>query len=330
MSQRDLVAELRAARIEAPPELRARVRLIAAADTTHRQRRHVHLAPRARRRPAGRGRSRGDDRFHATRPISHHGGAGRTRERVDHGVGAWSHGRRNHSRHLRRRSRTVPGSVHHARASATAPTSRCACHTDGVSTGVKQRASDHQVARRLRRLGARLNVGANAAVADLTLKVPRTHVQEAIARLSAIGTITAEQVDVQDLQAGLNATDRTIARLQRQLAALRAEPQSDPHRQRRSQLLFARSRACSAQRRPRSAPTRYATVRAASRHRRRRPPASRTTARCTVSASRSAGSGSARSTRSRSARRSLLVVWLAWIAARTIRRRREDALLSRS
>src|SRR5258706_1679545 len=34
MSQRDLTAELRGARITAPPELRERVRLIAAADTT--------------------------------------------------------------------------------------------------------------------------------------------------------------------------------------------------------------------------------------------------------------------------------------------------------
>ena len=58
-------------------------------------------------------------------------------------------------------------------------------------------------------------------------------------------------------------------------------------------------------------------------------PAHHGTARCTVSASRSAGSGSAPSTRSRSARRSLLLVGLAWFAARMIRRRRVDALLSR-
>ena len=38
MSQRDLVAELRGARISAPSEVRARVRLIAAADTTRTQR----------------------------------------------------------------------------------------------------------------------------------------------------------------------------------------------------------------------------------------------------------------------------------------------------
>ena len=56
--------------------------------------------------------------------------------------------------------------------------------------------------------------------------VPRPHVAEAIARLSALGTITSEQVDIQDKQAGLNATDRKIARLQTQLKALNTQPQS--------------------------------------------------------------------------------------------------------
>ncbi len=50
-------------------------------------------------------------------------------------------------------------------------------------------------------------------------------------RLSQLGTITSEQVDVQDLQAGVDATARRIARLQRRLATLRAEPQT-PERDR--------------------------------------------------------------------------------------------------
>src|SRR5207247_1479407 len=66
------------------------------------------------------------------------------------------------------------------------------------------------------------------ANAELTLKVPREHVQEALTRLAQLGTITAEQVDVLDKQAALNATDRVIARLQKQLAAVRAiQPQTD-------------------------------------------------------------------------------------------------------
>jgi hypothetical protein len=59
--------------------------------------------------------------------------------------------------------------------------------------------------------------------ADLTLRIPRVNLQEAVARLSALGTITSEHVDVGDRTAALNATDRLIARLQAQLKALRAE-----------------------------------------------------------------------------------------------------------
>jgi hypothetical protein len=45
-------------------------------------------------------------------------------------------------------------------------------------------------------------------------------------RLAQLGTITAENVDVQDVQAGLNATDRRIARLQSELRTLRAAQQT--------------------------------------------------------------------------------------------------------
>jgi hypothetical protein len=58
--------------------------------------------------------------------------------------------------------------------------------------------------------------------ADLTLKVPRLNAQAAVNRLSQLGTITSETLDLTDRQAGLNATDREIARLQAQVKALRA------------------------------------------------------------------------------------------------------------
>jgi len=61
------------------------------------------------------------------------------------------------------------------------------------------------------------------ASASLVLKIPRANVQEAIRSLAALGTIVSEHVDVQDVQGGLNATDRAIARLQRQLQALRSQ-----------------------------------------------------------------------------------------------------------
>ena len=63
--------------------------------------------------------------------------------------------------------------------------------------------------------------------------------QEAVARLSALGTITGEQVDLQDLQAGINATNREIARLQQTLATLRAQPQT-PVTERKIAALTAR------------------------------------------------------------------------------------------
>jgi hypothetical protein len=62
--------------------------------------------------------------------------------------------------------------------------------------------------------------------ADLTLKVPRTHVQEAVMRLSQLGTITDENVSTVDRQALLNQNDREIARLQRRLADLRTRTQT--------------------------------------------------------------------------------------------------------
>ncbi len=97
---------------------------------------------------------------------------------------------------------------------------------DGVSNGVKRAL---QVATSLGGFSTSVHASSEgkAASADLTLRIPRAHVQEAITRLSALGTISGEQVDVQDLTTQLNAGDRTIARLQKQLAALRAQPESD-------------------------------------------------------------------------------------------------------
>jgi hypothetical protein len=97
------------------------------------------------------------------------------------------------------------------------------------------------------------------AVADLTLKVPRPHVQQAITRLSGLGTIASERVEVQDVQAGLDETGRTISRLQRRLRDLRAQPQT-PATTRQIASLTARveslqrSQAAVAQR------ARYATI----------------------------------------------------------------------
>jgi Domain of unknown function (DUF4349) len=63
--------------------------------------------------------------------------------------------------------------------------------------------------------------------AHLTLRVPRSNVQDAIVRLSQLGTVVGENVEVQDLQAQVNANDRRIDRLQQRLRDLRTQTQTD-------------------------------------------------------------------------------------------------------
>jgi len=71
-----------------------------------------------------------------------------------------------------------------------------------------------------------VSTGKASGYADIRLRIPKTRVQEAVRRLAALGRIVSENVNVQDLQAGLNATARTIQALQRNLAALRAQTQT--------------------------------------------------------------------------------------------------------
>ena len=245
MSQRDLVAELRAARIEAPSEVRARVRLIAAADTTPVRRRAftwrraLVVALPVAAAVAARSSSRG-------RPIAHRqqcpssgpasqplGAFGRPAEVVlDSGHPA-------------------PGAVGDARATLRRLPRRCASRRRAVSrpaSSARSRSPSRSAATPAR---STRPPPAQAGSADLALKIPRTHIQEAIARLSAIGTITAEQVDVQDLQTGLNATDRTIARLQSQLADLRSRASVHAHERAHRRSRRFRSSASSVARPPR-------------------------------------------------------------------------------
>jgi hypothetical protein len=75
----------------------------------------------------------------------------------------------------------------------------------------------------------RVNIDARekAGSAYLVLRVPRNRVQDAIRQLGALGTIVAGNVQIQDLQTGVDANARLIARLQKRLAALREQPQTD-------------------------------------------------------------------------------------------------------
>ena len=323
MSQRDLVAELRAARIEAPPEVRARVRLIAAADTTTVRRRTftwrralVVAIPVAAAVAATIVFTRPSHQTKAVPPVY---------------SAAVAHGSAAAVPSLKLAPSIVATP---APAPSTTRVQRYGAYLalrvptpNGVSSGVKQ------ALRITKSLGGyagsvHASTTAQSGSADLKLKIPRTHVQEAIAQLSAIGTITAEQVDVQDLQATVNTTDRTIARLQRELTALRAQPQTSSTTSRIAALVrqiqnLQRANASTIR------TARYATVNLHLGTAAPKPAkAHHGPLHGLAVAFRWLGIGAVYALALGAP--FLLVLWLAWIATRTIRRRREDALLSRS
>jgi hypothetical protein len=57
-------------------------------------------------------------------------------------------------------------------------------------------------------------------IASLTLRVPSTSAADAVARLSSLGTILAQNVQIDDLQETLDTLDRRQEQLQAQIAAL--------------------------------------------------------------------------------------------------------------
>lgn len=206
MSQRDLVAELRAARVEAPPQVRARVRLVAAAAPAPPRRltwrRALTIAV-----PVAAAVAAAAVVF-ATRPASNHNAAD-TERLVQHGAAASV---------PQAKAFAVPQTP--TRAQSLGETLSLRVHD--VSDSVKRAV---QITVSLGGYTTSVHAATNGphGSADLTLKVPRAQLQEAVTRLSQLGTITAEHLDVIDRQAGLNTTDRLIARLQKQLATLRAQ-----------------------------------------------------------------------------------------------------------
>jgi uncharacterized protein DUF4349 len=331
VSQRDLTAELRGARITAPSELRERVRLIAAADTTPTRRftwrRALVVAlPVAAAVAAS---------IVFTRPGEHQAGGTVTTMQVGHGE--------------------VRGALPQAGKAIGAPTASDAAggaaklavpsapnrvqvygaylalrlsSATAVSDGVK---SALRITSSLGGYPASVHASSEAKVAsaDLVLKIPRAHVQEAITRLSALGTITGEQVDIQDKQAALNATDRKIARLQKQLSELRAQTPTTTTAKR---IVALEAQIARLQRD--EATTRrtahYATVqlhltsaKAVVPHKQGHGPLHGVVVALTwlgIGAVYALAIGTPL----------VVLALLVWLAARVIRRRREDALLSRS
>ncbi len=58
--------------------------------------------------------------------------------------------------------------------------------------------------------------------ASMTLRVPSARAGDAVTRLSSLGTILAQDVQIDDLQESLDALDRQLARVQARIAALTA------------------------------------------------------------------------------------------------------------
>ena len=217
MPQRDVVAELHRAQLTAPAELRATVRLIAADATPPRSLRVSRRAVFAVALPAAAALAAAGVLL--TRPAHEN----TTAPRVADGSAAAPKSSRAGlpSTATQAAPYTVPSAPNRAQL-YDATLSVQLADPKAVSDAVKRAL---RITASLSGYPTSVHAGSHGAssTADLVLKVPRTHVQEALARLSQIGTIVGEHVDVQDAQAGLNATDRTIARLQRRLKALREQ-----------------------------------------------------------------------------------------------------------
>ena len=305
MSQRDLVAELRAARTEAPAELRERVRLIAAADTTPGAPPHVHLAPRARRRRAA-SRRPSPARSSLTPAGAPRGRRPPLARRATTAVARRRVGRRACKRPAPRpcRAASRPTPVDDARPALRRLRSRCACRRRTASpTGVKQ------ALRITRSLG-----GYAGSVHATTAEHGRQRRPDAEDPAHARPGGDRAPLGARDdhRRAGRRPgpadraqRDRPDDRAAPAAARRPARPAAD-RRRRRAHVAALTAQIQGLQRgRGGHGPRRRATPPSALHLGTAAPtpaPAPRT-ARCTASASRSAGSGSARSTCSRSARR---------------------------
>lgn len=197
-----------------------------------------------------------------------------------------------------------------------------------VSDATKQAA---QIARSLGGFSSRLDVqtSGTGGYADIVLRIPKANVQKAVARLSALGTITGENVSIQDLQTQVDATTRKIEQLQAKLTAWQEQPQTTETERHIASLTTALAKLRHG---------RNATVRAAS--------------LATVSLQLSTRPAPTPAHHGRSPLHglgvafhwawigavyalalgapALLLLGIVWLAARAVRRRREEALLSRS
>jgi Domain of unknown function (DUF4349) len=84
---------------------------------------------------------------------------------------------------------------------------------------------------------------ADDGTASVTLRVPSARAGDAVTRLSELGTILAQDVQIQDLQESLDTFDRELARLQARIAALSAALDRAESAAERARLLEQRAQA---------------------------------------------------------------------------------------
>jgi hypothetical protein len=78
---------------------------------------------------------------------------------------------------------------------------------------------------------------------SLTLRVPSNRAGDAVTRLSALGTIVAQNVQIQDLQESLDGLDREVERLRTRIAALTVQLERATSPVERARLLQERAAA---------------------------------------------------------------------------------------
>jgi hypothetical protein len=305
MSQRDVLAELRAARITAPAEVRERV--VALAATAPRAPRRLTwrrslavVVPAAAAIAAAVVFTRSSSHPVAVTTISSEGAvraAGAAPVPAAPGANP--------------RALVIPSPKQRVQNVGIYLSLR----TRHISEGVKQAV---RIATSLS--GYAASIHADLDQADLTLKVPRAHVQQATTRLAALGTIVGENVDVTDETAGLNAADREIARLRAQLNG--ATPA-------RAAALTERIRALQRSEAATRRAAHYATIalHLETPHAAAAGPTHHGPLHGVVVALTWLGIGAVYALAI--GLPVLLVLVLGWLAARVVRRRREDALLSR-
>lgn len=322
MSQPDLLTELRAARPVAPAELREHVRRIAAGAAAERRRRltwrrALLIAVPVAAAIAGAALLVPGNSHRASAPAVVHRAATPlapvVQSKAAAGAGSASAIPRPSPNRVQRISATLQLRV---------PS------TEAVSDATKQAVA---IARSLGGYPSRVNVDAagRSGYATIVLRVPKERVQQAVARLSALGTIVGENVAIQDLQTQVDASARKLKRLEARLAYWQSQPQTEQAQKQVASFTAAiaklkRSRAATVRSASYSTLTVQLTTRPA--------PAIVQKKHGPLHglgvAFRWLGIGALYTVAL--AGPFVLLFVLGWLVARTVRRHREDALLSRS